>query len=68
LSSYAERLLAYGRFAEAHEMVDQALELQPWHLRSWQIAYVIADRTGDQALHADAVFRLCRLGEPLPDC
>jgi O-antigen ligase len=68
VSEYALRLLAYEQYADARQQIDRALELQPWHLRSWFLAYALADRTGDQALKEEAVEPLCRLGADIPEC
>lgn len=67
-TAYAGRLAAYERYEEALAELDAALALEPWHLDSWVLTFVIADLTDDSALKEAAVVSLCELEQPLDDC
>jgi O-antigen ligase len=67
-AQYAGRLLAFGDWDGSRAQLENALELQPWHTRSWYLAYFLAERMEDAALRSSAVDALCRLDQPIPEC
>jgi hypothetical protein len=67
-SRLALRQATFGDYSGALQSVDQALDLQPWHLQSWQVMYVTARRAGDEERIATAVEGLCTLEQALPEC
>lgn len=57
----AELQLALGDDDGAASSVSRALELQPWNVRAVQYSLVVARRTGDEGVAAEAEQRLCEV-------
>jgi hypothetical protein len=68
LSRYALRLLVFEEPERAREVLDRSLELEPWHLQSWQLMYSLAVRTEDDELLIVVEGKLCALGLQLEAC
>ena len=57
-----------GDEERARIALEEALELQPWNVQSLQLMYVLADRTGDEALLTDMHDHLCAMGPVSAPC
>jgi hypothetical protein len=67
-SRLALRQLLLADRAGATRSAEHALALQPWHLQSWQILYVLGRESDDQTLLDRSSAALCALGEDLEEC
>lgn len=65
---HAQRLFAFGQPEAARAALERAVELEPWHLQSWQGLAAIAQLTGDDELLTEATAKLCELGQPMAGC
>lgn len=65
---HARRLMFFEEYDPALAALDQALELEPWHLQSWQTMFELAALTDDADLADLAATKLCELGQELDSC
>jgi O-antigen ligase len=67
-SRLAAYQLTFGDPVAARASLDRALELEPWHLQSWDIMRFLAVQEGDQQLVTLATDRLCQVAPKLDFC
>mgnify|MGYP003133336377 CR=1 FL=1 len=64
----AERLMTFGEYDDARDALDAALELEPWHLQSWELMRFLALIVDDEELLGVAESKLCALEVQLDAC
>ena len=64
----AQLRMILGDDEGARVALDEARRLQPWNVTSLQLMYVLAERTGDEALLTDMHDHLCAMGPVSAPC
>ena len=68
LSRHAGRQLTFGDYLSARSTLDRSLELQEWNIDTWELMFVLAERTNDVELQMLAESRLCQLEPQSSTC